>query len=180
MALQGCIGDKDYRAAFSIARFKLFESGLDGDEIATELDRLWKIKHGHRLTSKTPKPRIRHVQLPSDQKWCNGCEKPKLRTEFQVDRSRKDGLHNRCRVCCAGYFKETQSRRCNKCGMSCVGTTCARCCRLAIILREADVIGSIIPQILLAWRDQNLSIEAHKVYKRARDLADQGRRILRH
>jgi hypothetical protein len=38
---------------------------------------------------------------PSDdvKKWCFGCEKDLLRSEFNRDRGRKDGLEWRCRKC---------------------------------------------------------------------------------
>lgn len=172
MALEGCIGDKDLRAWYSIARFKLFESGLEGDEFGAELDRLWKVRHGHDKSPQAPKCRVKHPALPAGQKWCNGCERSKSRSEFSTDRSRKDGLNNRCRECASRYFKQTQSQRCKVCDGYSIGTTCARCYRLGIVLREHDSVVMIIPRMLLAWREANLSIEAHKTYKRAVELAE--------
>jgi len=177
MALQGCIGTNDQLAAIAIARFKLMESGRDWDEIFVELDKLWKVKHGHEVNPAISKPRVKHGPLPPDRKWCNQCERARLRTKFSVDRSRKDGLNNRCRDCAAGYFKKTQSRRCNKCGMAAVGVTCIRCYKLAIALRQSDYIALIIPHMLREWREAHLSKEAHKVYLKAELLLSQSKQL---
>jgi hypothetical protein len=179
MALQGCIGERHLPTAIAIARFKLMESGRDWDEIFAELDRLWKVKHGHRTTPAAPKGRVQHDPLPANRKWCNGCERGRLRAKFSVDRSRRDGLNNRCRDCAGGYFKQTQSRRCKKCGMSAVGTTCIRCYKLAIAMRGFDYIELVIPHMLREWRESNLSKEQIKTYNKVVDLAAQAERILR-
>lgn len=58
---------------------------------------------------------------------------------------------------------------------------CGRCQKLRRIIKKVETeIGTQVPMMLLTWRENNLSIEAHKVYKRAQELADLGRRILRH
>lgn len=57
---------------------------------------------------------------------------------------------------------------------------CGRCQKLRRIISKAEIeISARIPVMLLTWRENNLSIEAYKVYKRAQELSDLGRRILR-
>lgn len=39
------------------------------------------------------------------EKWCGSCSQVRSRrTDFHVDRSRRDGLYARCRVCVAGEY----------------------------------------------------------------------------
>lgn len=45
------------------------------------------------------------------EKWCGSCRQVRSRrTDFNVDRSRKDGLYARCRVCLSGEYQERKAR----------------------------------------------------------------------
>lgn len=45
------------------------------------------------------------------EKWCGSCRQVRSRrTDFNVDRSRKDGLYARCKVCLADEYQERKAR----------------------------------------------------------------------
>lgn len=57
---------------------------------------------------------------------------------------------------------------------------CGRCKKLRRIVRAVKLaVVTQIPAMLLTWRNDNLSIEVHKVYKRARELMEAGQRVLK-
>lgn len=82
-------------------------------------------------------------------------------------------------------WKLKQKAGCPSCGVirrhahASVGL-CGRCQRIRRAIKRAEISDGQIPLMLKEWRDNNLSVEAHKAYKRAQELMDQGRRILRY
>ena len=45
------------------------------------------------------------VKVVVDMKYCPGCEANKPLSDFNKDRSRKDGLHGHCKECCRIYWQ---------------------------------------------------------------------------
>lgn len=49
------------------------------------------------------------------EKWCSSCQQVRSRrTDFHVDRSRKDGLFARCKVCVSQERQEQRRRRADR------------------------------------------------------------------
>lgn len=44
------------------------------------------------------------------EKWCPDCRQVRARSEFTVDRSRRDGLAWRCRLCAAERYRRRKKR----------------------------------------------------------------------
>ena len=51
------------------------------------------------------------AKLAAAEKWCTGCKAWHLRTEFDVDKSRADGLFAKCRAARRRDHRETYIRR---------------------------------------------------------------------
>lgn len=144
-----CIkGDGGRLARFAIKRFWLFESDLSVEDFSAGMNALWREKH--QKASIIPKRPARYkIAAPEGMKHCNGCERDRVHAEFSVDRSRPDGLNNRCRECAAKNWKRMQGQLCKKCGGECVGQICHRCYTIAIRVREAEWDAlSLIPSLV--------------------------------
>lgn len=56
-------------------------------------------------TTKTTTRKRAPTDVPEGHRWCCICDQVKPVEEFHKDRSRRDGLRNRCRACQAAYDK---------------------------------------------------------------------------
>lgn len=153
--LTGCITDKSagHLARMAIKRMRIFETAVTGDDHSELMNEWWKEKHGH--TSTLPKPQSRRRAADPNEKYCNGCERDRDKKEFNVDRSRRDGLSNRCRECGSKQWLKANHRLCDSCGGWCVGNLCRRCMTVQIRVRDAeyDVISTIPTMMRDADRD---------------------------
>ncbi len=153
MALEGCIGAvPSLRTRAAIMRFWLWEKvcngEIDGETWSAESFAIWKEKHSHLPKAAAKRGIAKPLSLP-DMKWCYQCDTEKLRSEFSVDRSRGDGLANRCRACAARKWKQANSQTCKKCGGVSIGAVCLRCYRWTAIIQHAELeIISQIPRAL--------------------------------
>lgn len=51
------------------------------------------------------------LALDPVEKWCSSCQQVRSRrTDFHVDRSRKDGLYARCKTCVAEEYQQRKGR----------------------------------------------------------------------
>lgn len=48
--------------------------------------------------------------LAAGEKWCGSCQQVRARRDFHKDRSRKDGLYSRCKVCLSEAYQERKKR----------------------------------------------------------------------
>lgn len=139
--LTGCIANDaaGRLARAGIKRFLIFESELDADDLSAAMNEWWKEKHGHSLLPTTPKrPRRYKVSEGTKTKYCNGCESDLSRSAFCVDRSRRDGLSNRCRDCASKRWKKLNGQLCESCGGVSVGQTCRRCLTIKVRVRDTE------------------------------------------
>ena len=47
--------------------------------------------------------------LAAGEKWCGSCQQVRARRDFHRDRSRKDGLYARCKVCVSEEYRDRKS-----------------------------------------------------------------------
>lgn len=180
MALEGCIGEVDFRTRMAIKRFAIWErlrnDEIDSDEFSAEIFQWWKERHSHRATHTTTKRGKYHKPSSPELKWCTGCQREKSRAmDFTVDRSRSDGLNNQCRDCQTRKWKELNCRNCDQCGTICVGSTCKRCYHLNRVVRESDAIVQQIPAMIHAERQRmldSLPAAQRNAYLQAEKLRD--------